>query len=336
VNLRNHLRFAVIGCGRMGLRRMQSLVDNPRAELLWAVDVKDSARRTAAARHGCDTAARPDEAINDPAVDGVVVSVPNKWHRDIVLSALRRKKHVFCEKPLGRDTAEARAMLAAAERSRVTLKVGSNLRYFPNVLKAKRLYDAGAVGRPLFLRSWIGHNGWTQDGWYAVPRLSGGGPLLDNGAHLFDLLRWFLGEPVDAFGAAQPLPDGRSRVEDNAMAVFHMKNGALASVHASWTQWAGYMRLELGGTRGALRIENSGPRCETVLVARSGKEKVFDFSSQSPNSYQAEMDDYLARLLRKEQPRASGWDGLRAVQMARAVYRSALTGRRVRIEAPPR
>lgn len=325
------LGFAVIGCGRMGLRRINLIQNHTRTELRCIEDCNNEIARKVSEEIGCDYYSGWESVVNRPDVDCVVVSVPNKFHRDIVIAALEAGKHVFCEKPLAVNPTEAQEMVEAAARARHFLKVGSNLRYFPSVLKAKELLDSSEIGEVLFARGWIGHSGWQIGMWYSDAEIIGGGTLLDNGCHLLDLYRWFLGEVQSCVGFVSTSLWQVSPLEDNAMATFRFTNGKIAFLQSSWTEWAGYMYLEIYGTQGFLRIDNRGQSCITTLGNREGQNTVFDYSQEPPRAYVLEFNDYVDAIISNRQPLPSGFDGLRVVQMAYGVYQSALTGKESKI-----
>ncbi len=323
--------FAVIGCGRMGMRRIGLIRNCSQAELRCIEDSSHEIAKKAGEQVGCEYCTGWESAVSRPDVDCVVVSVPNKFHRDIVIAALEAGKHVFCEKPLARNPVEAREMVEAAERSGRFLKTGSNLRFFPSVLKAKELLDVGEIGDALFARGWIGHSGWQIGTWYSDHEVVGGGTLLDNGCHLLDIYRWFLGEVESCVGFASTAVWPIAPLEDNAMALFKFTGGRTAFLQSSWTEWAGYMYLEVYGTQGLIRIDNRGQDCITTLCRKQGESVVFDYSKEPPKSYILEFDDYMNCIAAGRQPLPSGFDGLRAVQMAHAVYESARLGKEVRV-----
>jgi len=323
--------FAVIGCGRMGMRRIGLIRNCTQATLRCVEDSSGEIAEKVGKQAGCEYCTGWESAVSRPDVDCVVVSVPNKFHRDIVIAALGAGKHVFCEKPLARNPVEARQMVEAAEKSGRFLKIGSNLRYFPSVLKAKELLDANRIGEVLFARGWIGHAGWQIGTWYSDSEVIGGGTLLDNGCHLLDIYRWFLGEVESCVGFASTTLWPIAPLEDNAMALFRFGGGKTAFLQSSWTEWAGYMYLEVYGTEGLIRIDNRGQDCVATLCTRQGQNSVFDYSKEPPKSYILEFDDYINCIAGGRQPSPSGFDGLRAVQMAHAVYESARRGEEVRI-----
>ena len=330
------LGIAVVGCGRMGRRRMETIVKHPRAHLVCVADVSAADSRSAGEEFDVPFLQDHAEVAGLSEVDCVIVSVPNRFHREAVTELLDSGKDVFCEKPLAGNPEDARAMLESAIANGKRLKTGSNLRYFPSVLKAKELLDSSAIGELIFARGWIGHEGWNLGGtWYADPEVIGGGTLLDNGAHLFDLLRWYLGEIVECAGMTATRLWDVEPLEDNAVAVMRTQSGALASIHSSWSEWRGYMYLEIFGSEGGIRIDNRQPASSTVFFRKErGTEEVFDSSDEPPTSYTDELDHYVRTMDTNEYPEPSGYDGLRAVQLAYAVYESASTKRVISTYSP--
>jgi predicted dehydrogenase len=322
------LRFAAIGCGRMGLRRAKTIIDHPDTDLVCVADSDGEKAKGAATDFKTDCVAVED-ALNRRDVDCIVISVPNKFHPSMVIPALNQGKHVWCEKPLARNPDEALQMVDAAINSRAFLKTGANLRYFPNVQKAKALLDQQAIGDVLFIRGWIGNAGWQLKSWYSDSDMIGGGAFLDNGSHLLDIYRWFLGEPLECIGYSATAYWQISPLEDNAMGIFRFADGKLGSLHSSWTEWAEYMYMEVYGKEGYLRIDNRQAACLAILGKKDGSREVFDFSKEPPQSYTLEFDDFVQSIKKGQQPLPSGFDGLRAVQMAHGVYESSRSGKSI-------
>lgn len=325
------LRFAVIGCGRMGIRRMKSIAGHTDTELVCLSDNDVEAAKKFSKEIGCDFHPDWETAVGRRDVDFVVVSVPNKLHNPIAVDALSRGKHVWCEKPLARNPEEAREIVRAAARTDSFLKVGSNLRYFPSVQKAKELLDNSAIGDVLFLRGWVGNAGWPTKMWFSNADLSGGGTFLDNGCHLLDLARWFMGEARDCIGQVSTLHWKISPLEDNGMGIFTFDRGKLAFIHSSWTEWSEYMYMEIYGNSGYIRVDNRGTKCITTWGKQDGKQEVYDYSDVTAQSHVLEFNDCVRSINQSKQPLPNGFDGLRAVQMAYGVYQSSKLGKRVKI-----
>ena len=322
----------------MGKRRINAIKAHPNASLVGVTDENLDLAKEIAGESDCEVIESPLAAATHPDIDCVVVSVPNHLHREIALAGLRSGKHVFCEKPLAGKPEEAADMVRAAKEAGKILKVGSNLRYFPNVLKARQLLDEQAIGEPMFMRSYIGHGGWNlqQPGtWFADEGAVGGGTFLDNGCHVFDIGRWFLGEVVACTGVVKTNLWPIGKLEDNGFGIFETADDKVISVQASWTEWNGYAYIEVYGKEGYIRIDSRGRNCITALGDQYGKEQIFDLSELPPTSFDDEFSDFLTTLAAGGVPTPTGYDGLRAVQMAWGVYESSRTGRKVDLPPSP-
>jgi len=335
------LGFTVVGCGGFGSRRVNAL-KKMGEKIPFLVDANEKIVSTMAKEIGCGYYTDYLEAVKRDDVDCFIVATPNKFHAPIAIAALEAGKHVICEKPLARNPKEAHAMVEAAKKNKVFLKTGSNLRYFSNVKKAKELVDGKVIGKPLFARGWIGHDGKkVLHSWNSKLDLAGGGTMLDNGAHILDLFRWFLGDFSDCLGHVHTL-QAPIEVEDNGMGIFRTKEGNMAFVQASWTEWSGYMYLEIYGSEGSVIIDNRGEKLvdtgkwrvtsNTMLTTKDGARQVFDYSAEQPQSYELELQDFINCVEKGKQPTASGHDGMKVVEMVNAIYESSKTGRIVKLE----
>ena len=334
------MRVGVVGCGLIGRRRGEVVKQSSQDRLVIVADSIRGRAESLASDTGCAYSDHWQNVVEHQEVDGVIVSTSNNWLAPITTAALRAGKHVLCEKPLGRNEREARAMVDAASATGRTLKTGFNLRYHPGVWKARQLLLQGEIGRPLFIRCRYGHGARPdyQNEWRCDPEFSGGGEMLDQGIHAVDLFRWFLGDFAEVFGMIAPyvwIRDGAgaNQVEDNAFALFRTAKGQVASLHASWTQWRNIFCFEITGDRGYLVINglggSYGPERLTIgrrnLGGGAPSEQTLNFE-QGDSSWEAEWRDFCAAIADGREPLASGYDGWQAMRMVAAVYESARTG----------
>jgi predicted dehydrogenase len=192
-------------------------------------------------------------------VDIVLVCTTHEALASIALTAIAAGKHVLIEKPAARRTAELAPLSEAAQQAGVVVRVGFNHRYHPALRQAKALCDAGALGELLYVRGRYGHGGrpgYEQE-WRANPALSGGGELIDQGSHLIDLARWFLGDFVEVQGFAHTYY-WNMPVEDNAFLLLKTAGQQVALLHASWTEWKNLFSFEIFGRQGKLDINGLG------------------------------------------------------------------------------
>ncbi|UFU01442.1 Gfo/Idh/MocA family oxidoreductase [Radiobacillus kanasensis] len=184
-------------------------------------------------------------------VDAVTICTPNKFHADIAIAALEAGKHVLCEKPMALSAREAERMVEASKRTGKVLFIGFHYRFMKESQAAKKVMDAGEIGKPLVVRVEALRRrkvpGW---GVFINKELQGGGSLIDFGCHHLDLALWLLGnpQPVEVSGATyQDLStsgelvntwgdiDANSfEVDDHATAYIRFDNGATLFLETSW------------------------------------------------------------------------------------------------------
>ncbi len=199
------------------------------------------------------------EQVQDERVGLFVNGGPNDVHAEPTTAAARAGKHVVCEKPLGRDAAEAYEMWQAAESAGVIHLCGFNYRFVPAVRLARELLDTGAIGevvhfRLRYLQSWS----WDADpaAWRFDPARSGTGVLGDIGSHAIDLARYLVGEIASVSAAVRTIVPGR-RVDDHFVAAVEFENGVIATLEGSQLAIgrANSNAFEINGTKGSLAFD---------------------------------------------------------------------------------
>lgn len=340
---RRALRVAVVGLGLIGTRRVRVLRETPGAELAAIVDT-DQARVEAVGRDtGARAFARWENAVCADDVDAIIVATPNDCLAPIACAALESGKHVLCEKPPGRNAAEARAMLEAAESSGRVLAFGFNHRHAPGVSKALEIVRSGGVGRLLHLRARYGHGarpGFERE-WRADRERAGGGELMDQGVHLVDLARLFLGEVERVYAVTRTAFWPIAPLEDNAFCLLEHAGGTVSMLHASLTQWKNLFSIEIFGEQGAVLVEGLGGSYgqERAVWQRRCPESgppdqdAWEFETELSSwrhEWRAFLDavegttDVLTRA-----PLASAADGLAVMEIVESLYDSAREGRPV-------
>lgn len=337
-NSKSKLGVSVVGCGLIGQRRAQIVFDSPNEFLTSVVDVDREKAELVAKNFDCKALTEWQEAINQAETDIVIVATPNKFLAPVAIAALNAGKHVLCEKPPGRNATETEQMVLASEKNKRVLKVGFNHRYHPAVWKAHKLFEEGAIGRPMYIRAVYGHGGRPgyDKEWRGSADLSGGGEMLDQGVHIVDLCRWFLGDFSEVYASSGTFfwqlgdfPNGK-QLEDNAFALLKTAAGQVAQLHTSWTQWKNRFSFEIFGEDGFLRIEGLGGSygMETLSFGRRRPEsgppimEDFEFSGEDL-SWIDEWNDFTSAISQGSQPLSNGADGLNTMRVIAAFYQSA-------------
>ena len=350
------IKIGIIGVGGISQMHINSYRANPNVELYAFCDIDKKRLEEKGKANGIArlfTSAQEMCAL--PELDAVSVCTWNSAHAPCAIVALEAGKHVLCEKPMATHAAQAQAMLDAAERSGKILAMGFVRRFGRDCTFAKDFAEAGALGEVYFAKAkYIRRNG-NPGGWFGDKSRSGGGPLIDLGVHVIDLLRYLMGNPrpVSVTAAAFDKLGNRSglklspkgylseteetetinNVEDFATAFIRFDNGAVLSVETSFClNGQDSAEVALYGNRGGIEFE---PKL-TLYSEQNGY--LVDLSP-GPNpsldidaAFRAEIDDFVNAVQNGTPVKAPAEDGVLLMKILDAAYESARTGREVKID----
>ena len=199
-----------------------------------------------------------NEAIQNDAIDTVIIGLPNHRHEEAVLAAADAGKAILCTKPLGRTAQEALVMLEAVEKAGVFNGYLEDLVYPPKTLKAIQSAVAGAIGKVMWVRSRETHPGPHSD-WFWDNELAGGGAIIDIGCHCVEIFRNCIGKgirPVEAMCWADTLVHPIEG-EDHGIGLIRFDNGAIGQFEVSWAFRGGMdLRDEISGSEGTIWLNH--------------------------------------------------------------------------------
>ncbi len=339
----SRLRVGIVGFGKVGELRAGLLAAHPDFEVRAICDV-DPGRAELADVVGRTAGARARHVHQDyrrlleEELDAVFVCAFNNVAPEVVIQALDRGLHVFCEKPPGCCVEDVEQIIEAERRNPgCKLKFGFNHRYHYSVIEAKAMVDGSRFGKILWIRGVYGKCGGIQfeNEWRNVSEIAGGGILLDQGIHMLDLCRFFCGD-FDDVQSLVTTSFWNIPVEDNAFAILRSADGPVALIHSSATQWkhrfgldicleGGYINLNgiLSSTRSygdeRLTFAKKQFEDETFAFGKPREETIF-FGRD--DSWSLEIDDF-ASILREDRPVSSGnsTDALKVMQLIELIYR---------------
>jgi predicted dehydrogenase len=321
------MNVGIVGCGLLGGKRAGALSGH---RLVAVADVRpERAEQLAALHPGCRVEKHWTELVTRPDIDAVVVATSHDALVPVSVAAVGVGKHVLVEKPGARSAEELRQLIHAAGKSHAMVKVGFNHRYHPALQRAKALVIDGAIGDILYLRGRYGHGGRPgyETEWRADPAVSGGGELLDQGVHLIDLSRWFVGDVVAVMGHVTTF-FWKMPVEDNAFLMLRTGRGQVAWLHVSWTEWKNLFSLEIFGVRGKLQVDGLGGSygIERLTWYRMLPEMgppetaTWEFPGED-HSWHAEFADFVTSIERGAVREGSLEDARAALDVVAAVYK---------------
>jgi len=258
-------RVGFLGVGWIGRNRLEAIAQSGAVEVAAIADPVEELRRKASEIAPEAESMSDLEALLAADLDAVVIATPSALHAEQAITALERGLAVFCQKPLGRNAAETRAVIETARRNDVLLGVDLSYRCMTEVKAVSNLVRSGQLGK-VFAAEFVFHNAYGPDkSWFYNRKLSGGGCVIDLGIHLVDLALWALGFPEvrhvssRLFAQGEALDQKGDRVEDFAQARLDLSNGTVVQIGCSWKLPAGRDAVISGtfyGTAGAASFFN--------------------------------------------------------------------------------
>jgi len=256
-------RVGFLGTGWIGRHRMEAALATGAIEAAAICDPSPDCAAEASRLAPDAVVAASFEALLDQDLDGIVIATPSALHAEQSIAALERGLAVFCQKPLGRNAAEAQAVVEAARRADRLLSVDFSYRYTAAAQAIAPLIRKGALDQA-FAADLVFHNAYGPDKpWFYDKAQSGGGCVMDLGVHLVDLLLWLFDFPevtqVSSTLLAGGAPVPADGVEDYALAQLTLANGVTARLACSWRLQAGHeavIEASVYGTGGGLALRN--------------------------------------------------------------------------------
>ncbi len=321
------MNVGIVGAGLVGKKRAKAL-EGLDVKLLSVADVVEELAKGLANQYNCKYTTNWKELVKDDSIDIVFVSTIHGSLAEITIEAIKGGKHVLVEKPVARNSKELAKVLKVAKDKNVKVQVGYNHRFHPAIIKAKKIIESGEIGPLMFIRGRYGHGGRKNyhKEWRAFKNTAGGGELLDQGSHLIDLSRLFMGNFSSAIGYAETF-FWDMEVEDNCFALLRNNNGQIASLHASWTQWKNAFSFEIFGTIGQLNIDGLGGSygTETLTFYKMKPEfgipdkQVFEFPGEDL-SWKLEFENLLNAIQKDTPINGTLEDAYEAMKIIEKIY----------------
>jgi predicted dehydrogenase len=326
------LGVGIIGCGLIGQKRAKALNSLPNEYKLIATFDKDSAKAVLLAKaHSAVAVASVEDLLANPTIQVVVIATLHDSLAEITLKAIQAGKHVLVEKPAARNAQELVPVMDALIGTELKVHVGFNHRYHRALRKAKEIANSGELGELMFIRARYGHGarlGYDKE-WRANPRQSGGGELIDQGPHLIDLSRWFLGdfEHVDGFAHTYywDMP-----VDDNGFMLLKTAKQQVAFLHASCTEWKNLFSMEIYGKLGKLDLSGLGGSygverlTHYKMLPEMGPPETISWEyPMADDSWEVEMLEFYEDIKLSRRPSSGLEDALAALKVVQTIYKDS-------------
>jgi UDP-N-acetyl-2-amino-2-deoxyglucuronate dehydrogenase len=340
------INFALIGAGNIAKIYVDAFAQIPQARLTVISNRTESTGRALAERAGADWTPAYVDAVSRTNVDAVVIATPSGTHAEIAVAAAEAGKHLLVEKPIDITLLRVDSIIEAAERAGVILACVFPLRFAAGVHKAKEALEAGRLGRLTLADcyvKWYRPQSYYDGSWRGAWALDGGGALMNQSIHNIDLLQWLAGPVKSIIGRTATLAH-EMETEDTASALLTFENGALGVIQGATSCWPGdRARVELHGDRGTIVIEE-GQIARWELQDSSPEEKEamltleqYDGSGAADpmaigfEKHRRQIVDLIETIHEGRPPAIQGAEARRSVEIIRAIYQSAESGRAVEL-----
>jgi len=328
-NVNKPFGIGIIGCGLIGQKRAKALGSGGKLVACADIDLgrAENLAQNAKAKAFADWRA----LLALPEIDIVVIATLHDSLAEITLAAIEAGKHVLVEKPSARSAIELEPVIAAAKKYDRKVHVGFNHRYHRSLRKAKEIVDSGELGELMFIRARYGHGariGYDKE-WRSDPALSGGGELIDQGPHLIDLSRWFLGDFTEVQGFAHTyywdMP-----VDDNGFMILKTAKQQVAFLHASCTEWKNLFSMEIYGKVGKLDLSGLGGSyglerlTHYKMLPEMGPPETTAWEyPMGDDSWALEMAEFYEDIRLNREPAAGLRDAHEALKVVKTIYKES-------------
>lgn len=279
-----------------------------------------------------------ESALKAVEFDAVIITTPTFTHASLTQKAAEEGKHVFCEKPIALNLAEADRMISACRKANVKLQIGFMRRFDPEILNAKQLIVNGEIGKPVLVKT-VGRGPGLPPRWALDPK-TGIGFLAEVNSHDFDSLRWLMGDEfvsVYAETSALIVPHLKQEFQnfyDVAAVLTKFQGGGLGVLDGACPVGYGYdARIEVLGTEGVIAV---GTIQGTSLIRTTKDMQLISETHRSwrdrfREGYVNEIEHFADCILNDREPSVTGVDGRKALEAVLAAHRSAETGKPVHL-----
>ncbi len=334
------MNFALIGCGRVSARHVESIAELPDARLVATADLIQARAERAASKQHADAYTDYRRVLDRADVTIVNICTPSGLHAEMAIAAMQAGKHVIVEKPMALSLADADRMIATARACNVRLCVVLQNRYNPPMQDVRRAVDEGKLGK-LHLGNatvrWFRPQDYYEDGWHGTLAMDGGA-LMNQSIHHIDALQWLMGDAQEVFAYTATLAH-KMEAEDAGVATIRFQSGALGAVEGSTLTFPENLEgsVAVFGEHGSVKIGGTALNRKVIWKIEGELEQEnnllrleqLDPPSVYGTSHRAVIADMIAAVNAQRESQTNGAQARKSVALVLAIYESARTGKPV-------
>lgn len=342
--------FGIVGCGMISRFHARALAEVRGAKLVGCWNIPANRGHEFAKEHGIKGFDTLEEMLADPEIDAVSIATPSGAHMEPGVTAAKAGKHVIVEKPLEITLKRCDKLIEACESNNVKLSTFFPSRFHESSLQLKKAIDAGRFGTlslgDAYVKWFRSQEYYDSGAWRGTWKLDGGGALMNQAIHTVDMLSWLMGDVEEISAQTATLAHQRIEVEDTAVATLRFANGALGVIEATTAAFPGYLKkVEIHGSTGSALIEEEDIKAwdfakarasdkaiiEKMATRKSGGGGASDPAAIGHQAHAKQFKDFVDSINKDRTPQVDGHEGRKAVEIILAIYKSAETGKPVKL-----
>ncbi|TWU48887.1 Glucose--fructose oxidoreductase precursor [Rubripirellula tenax] len=342
--------IGIVGVGMIANFHARAVADAKGAHLVGATSRRLEPTAEFAAKHNCKPFDSLEAMLADPEVQAVSICAPSGAHLDPAIAAAKAGKHVIVEKPLEVTTERCDQIIRACDEAGVRLAVTFQSRFHESSRLMKQAVEAGRFGKitmgDAYVKWFRSQEYYDSGAWRGTWQLDGGGALMNQAIHSVDLLLWLMGPVAEVSAMTATMTHERIEVEDVAVATLKFANGALGVIEATTTAYPGSLkRIEISGSHGTAILEEEDIKQwqfadetdedEAVRKRMAGRTETgggaADPAAIGHHGHTMLFEEVIAAINEKRPSVLDGREGRRSVELIRAIYDSAKTGKIIKL-----
>lgn len=343
------INIGIIGCGKIAQKRhIPEYLENVDATLVGFYDLNQARAKEISETFGGTAFDSIEDLLADPNIDAVSVCTANHTHAAITIQALQAGKHVLCEKPMATKLEDCQGMVDAANKAGKVLVIGQNQRLTKTHKKARELIRNGEIGQIIGFRTTFGHGGpetWSIDPgkntWFFDKNIAVMGAMADLGIHKTDLLLFLSDQKIVETTAHLTTIDKRGadgeliKVDDTAICVYQLENGAIGTMTASWTFYGPEDNTTIiYGTKGIMRLYED-PQFSIQLFLKGGEKIYHEIDTIQTNENQTSsgvIDAFVESVITGQGGELAAEKVLESMKVIFASIESSQTGKTIKVK----
>jgi predicted dehydrogenase len=333
------IRVGIVGLGGIAqIAHIPILKKLPDVEIVAVCDIEEAKVQWIGERYKIPKVyIYSEEMIEKENLDAVHICTPNHMHMPDAVDALKHGMHVLVERPIAVTVERAQKIVDAARQNKRILMVGMNHRFRPDAMILKKFVEGKELGDIFYAKAgWLRkRTNWADQSWQGDVKLSGGGVFMDLGIHMLDLSLWLMGNPKPVtVSAAVYHHISKKDAEDSVVTFIRCENQATLTVEVSWSllMEKDFLYTNLFGTHGGallnpLRIHKE-LHGNLVNVTPAG---MISSDNLYKKSYEFEIQHFIECIRHDRPVLSSGEEALQRLQLVEAIYKSAESGKEVKV-----